>query len=290
MHVTNDTATFPLPNLPEYDVWSPNDTSSTNNYIPVSPSANFKKEARNANMTTIFLPPSPEMTSVTAGVLILGPRNKTGVRLALVCSVDARWNKALHTMVESDNTAIGSPGNAISAKLNGRHSQSDLKQYTLPIPSDSWRQIKADIDGLDAALGYNALFGPGYQPSKINKHLRPVYTTALGAVILGRVTTIDEVGTSMDYWSDHTNAIESVIYTVFADVLSRIGIDRVLSSDRVIPSESVKRCMKISNAKSFCPPPSAAEASDWTRMEFQATRTGRYLLKVYESLSLTLPP
>ncbi|KAL8745050.1 MAG: hypothetical protein Q9190_002778 [Brigantiaea leucoxantha] len=283
IELNNHTKSVGLPNLRDYGIWSPNDASS-DNYAYISLPANFHNQSSNGNMTTIFLSPGPDMTSVTTGVLILGPRNTTGVRFALACSVDARWNKALHTMVNSNDNSIGNPGNAISAKLRGRRSQSDLKDSTLPTPGGFWRHITAELDGLEAALGYATLFSLGYQPDSIEHKTASHRTTALGSIVLARLKHLAEGSTPKKYWSNNTDAVESVVSTAFADAISRIGIERQQLASSHTPTESVKSCQQISNKYMFCPPPTAAEKSNWTRLEFRGMTRGMEPLLIFENL------
>jgi len=62
------------------------------------------------------------MTSVTTGLVILGPQNSTNSteRYVVVCSIDAWWNTAEHTMTESFITALGNVGDSIAAAGSGQ--------------------------------------------------------------------------------------------------------------------------------------------------------------------------
>ncbi|KAL9588154.1 MAG: hypothetical protein Q9203_003026 [Teloschistes exilis] len=264
LKLSNKTNGFELPNLTEYDIWSPEDTRAEN-YAYILPHTTSYKQMGNKNLTTIFLSPDPKMTSVTTGVLILGPENVTGVRFAFACSVDARWNKAVHTIVENQ---------PIIAKLRGRRDPSDLKNSTLPLPGNHWRRITADRDSLEGALGYPTLFSLGQQPYAIDTEARSYDTTALGSIVMARLKHLAEESTPIGYWSNNTDAVESVVSTVFADALSRIGIDRQQLDGSHTPSESVKSCQQISDRYTFCPPPSATELRNWTPLRFRAMTQG----------------
>lgn len=274
MELSKKTKSVALPDLREYDVWS-SKNNHHKSYTSLSLPAGFHDlQARDGNMTTLFVPPGPGMTSVTTGVLGLGPRNRTGVRLALACSVDARWHKALHRITYNDHLGIGNPGSATSADLVGRCGQPATKQSDLPIARDSWRHIAVESDALEAALGFTTLFRPGYEPYAIEHGSRCYRTTALGSIILARAVHLAEKSTPREFWRNNTNAVESVISTVFADVLSRIGSHRQRASPGHIPTESVKKCLQISSQTAFCPPPPAAETSKWTPLEFRAMTEG----------------
>ncbi|KAI4193697.1 MAG: hypothetical protein LQ350_008193, partial [Teloschistes chrysophthalmus] len=264
LKISNTTRGFKLPNLEQYGMWSPDDTRP-DNYAYIPAPARFDKQMDNVNLTTIFLSPSPEMASVTTGVLVLGPRNMTGVRFALACSIDARWNKAVYTTVKNE---------PIIAKLRGVRSPSDLVHSTLPVSGDYWRRITAELDSLEAALGYTTPFSFGYQPHAITHKTTSYNTTALGSIIIARAKHLADKDTPSERWNSRTDAVESVVSTVFADALSRIGIDRQQVALGYTPSESVKNCQQISARYKFCPPPSAAETSEFTPLAYRAMTKG----------------
>ena len=171
------------------------------------------------------MPPNVSMTSVTTGVLILGQQNDTTTRLAIACSVDARWNKALHTMTKSEDYGIGNLVNPISVTLRGIRKNSELTKAVLPLQTDDWRHISAELTWLEAALGYETLFNEHYLAFSAGKGPAS-RTTALGALLIARVSHIAEPEAPLRYWSNNTDAVESVISTAFADAISRVGIER----------------------------------------------------------------
>ena len=277
--VSNDTQSILFPDLLAYELW-PRDRTDSGNMARIGLSKtlwgpdNSSSLTQNANMTTIFIPPSTNMTSVTTGVLILGPQNGTTGRFALACSVDARWNRALHTIVKSDDYGIGNVGNPITVILRGRRKSSEVNKAALPLQNGDWRPISAEPAWLEAALGYDTLSEVGYQPYSNSKHGSKYRTTALGALIMARLKHFAELETPLEHWSNNTDAAESVIATAFADAISRVGIERQKLPAGFTPTESVQVCQQITNSYTFCPPPSAIDMSKWAELRFDGFTTG----------------
>lgn len=72
----------------------------------------------------------------------------------MTCSIDARWNDAQYSMIESDEYGIGNVGNSVFAVLRDKNAQADLKTMTLPVNGSSWRHVSADQSWLKGALGH----------------------------------------------------------------------------------------------------------------------------------------
>ena len=277
--LSDDTQSILFPNLSAYEIWSPNRTDSSNTVrIGLSKTlwgpTNSSSLTQNKNMTTIFISPSTNMTSVTTGVLILGPQNRTTRRFAMACSVDARWNRALHTMMKSDDYGIGNVGNPVTAILRGRRKSSELNKAALPLRNGYWRSISAEPAWLEAALGWDTLSDVGYQAYSNSEQGSKYQTTALGSLIIARLKHFAELETPLKHWSNNTDAAESVIATAFADAISRVGIERQQLPGGFTPTESVRACQQITDSYTFCPPPSTTEISDWTRVSFGGYTTG----------------
>ena len=158
---TNRTSEVSLPDLPAFATWTENgnsgDLRSIKLHEPLWVQANDTGAGRNY-LTTVFVTPDPDMTSVTTGVVILGPL-KNQKRAAMVCSIDARWNHAQHNMIKSSDYGIGNPGNPVYAVLRSRNPQVDLKNMTLPVnDGSSWKHVSADRSWLKGALGFPAPF------------------------------------------------------------------------------------------------------------------------------------
>ena len=79
-----------------------------------------RSRAENDHLTTIFVAPHQTMTSVTTGVIVLGPLTNQSERIAMTCSIDARWNDVQHSMIKSSDYVIGNVGNSAYAVLRGR--------------------------------------------------------------------------------------------------------------------------------------------------------------------------
>ncbi|KAL8835860.1 MAG: hypothetical protein Q9170_003154 [Blastenia crenularia] len=277
--LSNDTESISFPNLREYDVW-PRDSPNPEDYAVVKLSKPLWGHRSNdsltnhGNLTTIFIPPSPDMASVTTGLVILGPTNGTSGRFAMVCSIDARWNKALLRMSKSGDYGIGNPGNSITASLRGRREKPDISKATLPAQRGYWRHISAEAAWLEAALGYTTSFNFGYPPYPVEDDGPAYRTTALGSLIMARLTHLPQRKTLMTYWTNNTAAVESVVATAAADAVSRTGIQRQQVFGGYTPTESVRICHQISNRYTWCPSPPAADLGRWTRLTFTGFTTG----------------
>ena len=263
---------FAVPNLRAHEVWFPNDTRA-NNYVNITATAEEQQQMRTANMTTVFLGSDSGLPSLTTGVLVLGSENRTYKRLAMVCSIDARWNRALHSVDDANDNSIGSTGRVVSVELCGRRSQSDLKNATLLEEDDCWRHITMDGESLEAGLGFETVFSLSYQPHAIDQESHPIYTSALGSMLLARLQHLTGITSLPGYWTDNVDAVESVISTVFADSLSRIGIERQQVAG-YLPAEGIDSCRRITSGYSLCPPPLATERDNWTPLDYVATNTG----------------
>ena len=263
----NGTSQVSLPDLQAYGTWTkdgrPGDLRTIKLHEPL-----WKNSSRagNDNLTTLFVTPDPEMTSVTTGVVILGPLTNSNERIAMTCSIDARWNDAQHSMIKSDDYGLGDVGNSVYALLRGRNAQADLKDTTLPINDGSWRHVSADQSWLNGALAYQTPFDTRFRPYFKGIKGQMYNTTALATFILARSMYTETQRTSVDYWGESIPSIESVISTVFAEVMSRAGYVR---DQNLLQIDSVDDC-----ELRFCPPPSASEAGHLSELHFNGSRTG----------------
>lgn len=276
----NDTYEVMLPVLPEYNIWSQiNDGKGDSRRIRLSHSLWSNSNASLINspyLTTVFVQPDLDMAAVTTGVIVVGSLRKSGDRFVLSCSVDARWNHALHTMTASKDNGIGNSGNPISAKLSGRNKQTDLRNKTLPINDGSWRHISADKDWLEGAIGYPTLFNDRFQPHAASDQGTKVKTTALGMLIMTRVHDSMKAEADLEDWLAFKPPIESVISTAFADALSRTGSFQQSVTNTVFV-ECVTDCHLIpgSTHRKFRPGPPAPSLGVWTPLSFNGMTTGR---------------
>ena len=274
----NGTSEVALPDLPAFGTWTkegrPGDVRTIKLREPLWVERNSSRAGKE-NFTTVFVTPDPEMVSVTAGVVVLGPLTNQSERIAMTCSIDSRWNDAQHSMNKSDDYGIGNVGNSVYAVLKGRNAQTDLKNTTLPINDGSWRHVSADQSWLKGALGYQTRFNTRFQPYFTGVEHRGYNTTALAAMILARAMYTEPRVTSIDSWRDSIPAIESVIATAFADVMSRAGSEREINRT-ILQIDSVNDCQLQAGSEKykFCPPPLASEATNLSEIHFVGSRTG----------------
>ena len=278
MLTRNGTSEVSLPYLPAFETWSkdgrPGDERTVKLRELLWVQSNISRSG-NDHLTTVFVAPDQAMASVTTGVVVLGPLTNQSERIAMTCSIDARWNDAKHSMIKSSDYGIGNAGNSVYAILRGRNTQADLKTMTLPVNDGSWRHVAADEAWLKGALGYQAPYNARYQPYYKGVEKRGYNTTALATLILARSLYSYGKQQNIDYWRDSLPAMESVISTAFADVMSRTGSMRGIEA-RMMPMNSVKECQMLAGSAyfEFCPPPPASEAGTLSELHFNGSRTG----------------
>ena len=276
---TNGTSEVFFPDLPAFDTWTkagrPGAIRSVKLREPLWVETNGSR-AGNDYLTTMFVAPDPAMTSVTTGVVVLGPLTNKSERLAMMCSVDARWNEAQHSMIKSVVQGIGNAGDPVYALLRGRNQQADLKTMTLPINDGSWRHVSANQSWLTGALGYQAPFNIHYQPYFEGADHEGYTTTALATFILVRTMYTEPKRTDLDFWRTSIPSIESVISTAFAEVMSRTGSVRVLTLEKSLQVNSVNHCQMQPGSQNYqwCPPPTTLEARNLSELHFNGSRTG----------------
>ena len=278
MSTRNGTSEVALPILPAFETWTkdgkPGDERTINLREPLWVQRNGSR-VENDHLTTVFVAPDPDMTSVTTGVVVLGPLTNLSERIAMTCSIDARWNYAQHSMIKSDDYGIGNVGNSVYALLRSRNAQANLKTMTLPVNDSNWRHVYADQSWLKGALGYQTPFNTRYQPYYKGIDRPPYNTTALATFILARSMYTEPHRTSIDFWNDSIPAMESVISTAFADVMSRAGSVREINRT-ILQVNSVSDCQMQagSDRYKFCPSPQTDEAKNLSERHFNGSRTG----------------
>ena len=193
----------------------------------------------------------------------------------MTCSIDARWNDAPHSIIKSDDYGIGNVGNSVYAVLRGSNARANLITMSPPFDDGSWRHVSADQSWLKGALGYEAPYNTRYQLYFKGVDRQGYTTTALATFVLARAMYTEPKSTSIEFWRDSIPAIESVMSTAFAEVMSRTGSVREINRN-VLRVDSVKECqMKAESDKyKFCPPPPAIEAEKSTQLHFNGSRTG----------------
>ena len=274
----NGTSEVSLPDLPAFETWSNDGRRGDERTVKLRELLWVQRNTSrsgNDHLTTVFVAPDQAMASVTTGLVVLGPLTNQSERIAMTCSIDARWNDGQHSMIKSSDYGIGNVGNSVYAILRGRNAQADLKTMTLPVNDGSWRHVSADEAWLKGALGYQTPFNARDQPYFKGIDKRGYNTTALATLILVRSMYSNAKTQSIAYWRESLPAMESVISTAFADVMSRTGSVREIEA-RMLPMNSVKECQMSAGSAyfEFCPPPPASEAGALSELHFNGSRTG----------------
>lgn len=270
-----NTPSIPLPLLSEYSTWAPNN-GTEGPYVNVSfPRSRWETGmmANRDTVTTVWIPPSVNMTSVTVGLVVFGQQVvNSSQRNGVVCSIDARWNRAKHVSTKSVWYGLGNQGNTISAQLSSQHTPESTINGPLPIKNEeNWRHISAEIEWFNTlsysvpanggnisetewlnTLGYGVSANGGNAYS--SEFIR-VNTTYLGNILLTQIRPDNISATPWD--PQHTTTIETVISTVMADAISGIGLAHLWSTP-TIPVDFADNCSynAISGSHPLCPPPS----------------------------------
>ena len=297
------TPTIPLPLLSQYNTWAPN-SDTEGPYVNVSFPRSLWETSMMANpetVTTLWIPPGLNMTSVTVGLVVFGQQVfNSSQRDGVVCSIDARWNRAKHISSKSVWNGLGNRGSTVSAQLSSQHTQESTINGPLPIENeDNWRHISAELEWLNSlsytvpanggkisetewlnTLGYGVSANGG---NAYSSECTRANTTYLGNVILTQVRPDNISATPWD--PQRTTTIETTVSTVMADAISRIGLAHLWATPS-IPVEFVGNCSYNAESGShpLCPPPSLKD-NKMIQLIFNGSLTG----KSFTSLHLSCP-
>lgn len=278
---SNATFNVSLPNPPAYDLWARgNDRSGRYTNIQLSKPLWGDHEGaltQQTGTTTVWIPASPDMESVTAGLVILGSLNSTfeSQRFGVVCSIDGRWNKAKHVLTGNANTGLGSKsydndGGDISVVQNGQRNNQAILTETLPLDDGNWRHIKAEQGWLNALTPLI----PQYMEEAETALNKSTMTTALANILIAgdvRLNTdnLDSVNARF-----RIQYIETIISTAMADAISRVGLGQQYRAFKYYTNFGTK-CKRIQSAggRTWCPGPPPYDQS--SRLAFRGFLTGK---------------
>lgn len=147
--LNNETSKLLLPQLREYESWIEG-YEQRGPYEDIILNQPLFAMTNISSPTTIWIAPKSNMTSVTTGLVVIGPiEEKTGQRYGVGCSIDARSNKAQHMMTQSSSCSLENTGKYISATTSSARSPAEIVDKALPITGSdgNWRHI-SNQDGL----------------------------------------------------------------------------------------------------------------------------------------------
>jgi hypothetical protein len=279
-----DTTLVSLPNLEPYDTWT-DGNATTGDFVDVHLSKPLwgndnQSLTTDKNPTTVFIPPNPHMSSVTTDLVLMGPVRPSGDRISMVCSVDARWNRAVQSSTQSPYYSLGNPGSPVTATISSRHSKKYIVDGVLPVNTSDWTHIAADNQWLEGALGYKTLFhsvgDPGSAKLKAAREETP--TTALGAFLMTIGSDVNKTSTPVEAWdSNFVQQVEPVISTAFADAISRTGYAQQAATIEFM-TDFAKECVPIPGSVhrgyKFCPGPGKEDMDKFTRMTLNGFTNG----------------
>ncbi|KAG8526754.1 uncharacterized protein KY384_008183 [Bacidia gigantensis] len=292
----NTTIELSLPMLAEYTTWATEDSQGpyTNVRLPKPLwSLNTASLVNDSNIAVAWIPTTANLTSMTTGIVILGALNSTHStkRLGLTCSIDARWNNASHTVTETTTylRQVEKQGNPVNATLGGSCPIDTLHKAALPVDHRYWRTITAESSFLEAL---NAK--PNPKSSKAD-------TTSITSVLqAANMDPSKAFKPAQPQLSASIKRYETVIATVFADAISRIGLEKVSphESATIFTSSPEADCHFITKYSRlrFCPKPPTGSYTPLTMKAFlkgyafEASRVTDYLaigvMIIYTSLAL----
>ena len=99
-------------------------------------------------VTTLWIPPGLNMTSVTVGLVVFDQQVfNSSQRDGVVCSIDARCNRAKYILSKSVWNGLGNRGSTVSAQLSSQHTQESTISGPLPVENEeNWRHISTEIE------------------------------------------------------------------------------------------------------------------------------------------------
>ena len=203
----------------------------------------------------MWIPPKSDMESVTTGLVILGPLASTSVteRFGVVCSIDGRWNRAMHVLTGNGNAVAALANKAsVSVVQSGKRSNRVIPNNALPIDDGSWRHIAAEQAWLEALTP----LVPQWMDEAKTALNKSTMTTALANLFIAAniwLRTDNLTNTVEKYWIQN---IETITSTAMADAISRVGLGQQYDTSQYYTSFGTE-CTGIGGAspRKWCPGP-----------------------------------
>ena len=202
---------------------------------------------------------------ITAGLVVMEAMTNTSVetRSVLACAVDARWAKASSQQVDGPlQAAVGAV--ALHQRqfkpIDGYElNRGEVRSHGfLPTDSSSWRSIAADMDWLQALTPSVPFFSPTLNVTAPASTLANIFMSTNHTSIAKQANTTQyRQNTPFNFW-------ETVISTIVADGLSRIGYARQLGDGTFYAEGVTGTCNGPLNV---CPSPPSPE--DFTMMQIK---------------------
>lgn len=270
LNISNATYNVSLPVVPAYGLWAQEDghPGPFADIKLAKPLWGTNKDSLTdlTSLTTVWIP--ADMDSVTAGLVVLGELHSELdiYRLGVVCSIDARWNRAMHTYTASSVSGIGESGAFISVSQNGRRSNEEIKKRPLPIDNGDWSHIAAEAEWLETLTPVVPI---RMRPSSYMNATS--MTTALAN--LYHAANIYVRSRHESGWD--VAQIELITSTAMADAISRVGLAQAWDTE-ILYSSFGQTCSDIDwgHGKQFCPAP--PPSGEFSSLEFHGFLTGKH--------------
>lgn len=264
LNISNTTYSVSLPVIPAYGLWAQED-GHPGPFVDIKLAkplwgTNKKALTDHTNLTTVWIP--ADMDSVTAGIVILGELHSEldTHRLGVVCSIDARWNRAMHTYTANSTTGFAQSGAFTSVTQSGRRSTQEIITKTLPMDNGDWSHIAAEAEWLETLTPV--------VPIRTGPSSATFMTTALAHIY--NTSNIPEANGAWDVVK-----IESITSTVMADAISRVGLAQAWGA-RILYTSFGQTCSIINwnHGAQFCPGP--PPSGQFSPLAFHGFLTGKH--------------
>ena len=266
---SNEAFRVSLPLLQEYDGRPPGNEQV---YIDVNLSkplwgSSSETLTNISSFTTVWVALPSQHEAGTAGLVILGPADisKGFDRAGVVCSIDARWIKALHTFTATEEGA--GYVSLLEARNFSKYPLFESQRIIPPNENGFWRRITADYDWLQALTPI--------VPSLASRSNSLEQTTELGNLLLAAGFNLELPSFQMGVVP--IKGIESILSTAIADAVSRIGLEH-RDGFKEIQTSSSARCINYPWA---APCPEPVEDIHRTPLTFTGYLTGKYSMRLF---------
>ena len=286
----NATMNVRLPLLFPYDMWSQEmDENGPLRAVPLEKPlwGHSQSSLTNiTNFTTVWIPTTSDMGSVTTGLVILASHNSSspGERRGIACSIDARWHETKHRSAELTLSELGSSF-TFTVQAEKHAERLGLKHLTLPINDGSWTAISADQSWLEALTP----LVPARSDNSMDTQVSDSKTTAITNLFLAAGVNWSKTAISPKRASLNIQTIEWIVSTAVSDAIARVGLPQQYYS-RNYYIDHGKECSRISRWLSnsggasggfWCPGP--PPDSNYTRLKFSGYMTGQSILSTNEA-------
>lgn len=271
----NTTAQVLLPMLSEHEAWAQdNGTPGPFREIQLEkPLWALSGEAytNDSQLTMIWIKPSQEMHSVTAGLVILEPIslgdvNSSWTRVGVVCSVDARWNSYVLEIPDSPSPSRFS--DPFATNISAQNCDDGWKREVLRDIDSKSQHISAETQWLERLIQMASIDCTKILVNWSSPHTSLSNVFCAGDIPLNILNLTSSLKTLL------IETIETRTSTIIAEAISRIGL-----KPQFIPSTKdggIEDTHELETAISSFACPEAANRRVCFPLHYQRYITGEY--------------